>query len=293
MPKLPGKFDDLNKASSSLIGDDFIGDKSKQKALAVVKTKQKTNLDGATAEIQVDVLGGAKDPIKTPAKLTMKFPKPFTFLPGFAIDKFELTPNSSIALDCSADKTLHKIDALKTELKGKLDSGDFTGAVTYTGIADTSVKCEITKKANQDIVAAIQGLKAECLRSVGPAVVGFKFDAKTLCPDVGANMAKGDLTGAIIAKSKFTEFSPSVHYNHSKDLQVAAAFQVGGKNAGQWDVAAITKVADVTTKCKISQNMTAQVAFKKELAKGTTFFGGVAYNINSGSFDYGCKLNIE
>lgn len=293
MPKLPGKFDDLSKAASDIIGEDFPCDKSKQKADFQLVTNNKTNLDGASSKVTVDVLKGDKGAISVPAKLTFKFPKPFAFLPGFAIDKFELSPGSNIALDCSASKDLHGIDALKVEMKSKVDANSFTKTLTYTGIADTSVKCEVEKKADQDVVTAIKGLKAECLRSVGPAVVGAKLDAKSACPDVGAMMEQGPITGSIIAKNKFSEFSGAAVYKVSGDTKVACNVEVGGKKNGQWAFAGTHKVADVSTKFKLNWDMTLSGAFKKDLAKGTNLVGGVSYNINSQETCYGFKLNIE
>jgi hypothetical protein len=293
MPKLPGKFDDLSKAASDIIGEDFPCDKSKQKADFQLITSNKTNFDGASSKVTVDVLKGDKGAISVPAKLTFKFPKPFGFLPGFAIDKFELSPGSNVALDCSASKDLHGIEALKVEVKGKVDAGTYTGACTYTGIADTCVKVEVEKKANVDVVSAIKGLKAECLRSVGPAVVGAKFDAATACPDAGAMMEQGAITGSILAKNKFTEFSVGAVYKVSGDVKVACSAEVGGKKTGQWALAGTYKFGDIATKFKLGYDLTASGAFKKDLAKGTSLTAGASYNVNSGASAYGFKLNIE
>ena len=69
-PKLPGKFDDISKTASSVLGDDF------QCSGYQFKTKQKTNVGGGSAELAVDIL--QKGEVQTPAKLTFKFPKPFS-----------------------------------------------------------------------------------------------------------------------------------------------------------------------------------------------------------------------
>lgn len=290
---LPGKFDDISKTASSLIGDDFPSDKGKQKADFQLKTKSKTNFDGAVAEVTVDMMKGDKGAISLPAKLSFKFPKPFCFLKGFAIDKFEIDAGSKIALDCSGNKELHGIDGLKTEVKSKLDSQTFAFHATYTGIADTQVKVEVEKKPNQEPMAAVQGAKVEVLRSMCGAVIGAKVDATTLCPDVSASYEHGDLTASILCKAKFSEFTPYVHYKVSDDLKVAGTFDFGGKKSGAWAFAATHKHGDINTKAKLTSDMTACVAVKKDLAKGTTFHGGVGYNINSSAMTYGMKVNIE
>lgn len=285
MPKLPGKFDDLFKSTTSLVKDDFV---SENKAAFQLKTKQKTNLDGATAEITVDVMKGDKGVTSVPAKLTFKFPKPFAFLPGLSIDKFELDSGSKIALDFSAGKDLHGIDGLKSEVKGKVDSQEWSSHITYTGIADTSVKVEHTKKAGQAI--GIDGLKAEALRVVGPAVVGAKVDATSQCPDVGVCMEFGDITAAVLATKKFSAGTVYGHYKVSNDVNVAVQLP----SNLEWVVGATYKHGDVvSTKFKLDHQLQVSAAFKKDLAKGTTLFGGCGYNLNNQEFSTGFKVNIE
>lgn len=286
MVKLPGKVDDISKTASSLIGDDFPSDKSKQKAVFQLKTKHKTNFDDAVAEVTVDVDNGL------PGKLSFKFPKPFSFLPGFAIDKFELDAGGKIALDCSGSKGLHGVDGLKTEVKSVLDKQTFAAHATYTGIADTQLKVEVEKKSDQDVSTAAQGVKAEVLHGLGAGVIGAKID-KSLCPDVSASIESGDLIASLALKNKFSEFTGHAHYKVSDDIKVAATFDVGGKKSGQWAVAASHKYGDIHSKAKFTHDFTASAAFKKDLAKGTTFHAGVGYNINSSNMEYGFKLNIE
>jgi len=285
---MPGKFDDISKTASAVLGDDF------QCKDFQLKTKQKTNFDGAVAEVTVDLFP-AKGDAKTPAKLNLKFPKPFAFLPGFAIDKFELDGAGKYKVECSANQKLHKVDALKLEVKG--DLADQTIAATYTGIADTIVKFE-TKNFSTTT------FNAELLYGgVGGAVIGAKFNGPNV-PAVGVSYASGsDIFASIIAKNTFSEFTVHTCCKLNKEsasnvpfcelLKVAATYQHGGKTNGNWSVGGSAAVGDITAKAKLDQSMTASVACKKDLAKGTTLFAGVNYNINSSAMGYGAKVSIE
>jgi len=272
-PKLPGKFDDISKTASSVLGDDF------QCKDFQFKTKHKTNFDGAVAEITVDLKKGA-----TPAKLNLKFPQPFGFLKGFAIDKFELDGAGKYKVESSLSKALHGVDGLKAEVKG--DLSDQTVSATYTAIADASVKVE-TKVSNP------AAFNAECLYSHGSgAILGAKFNGLNI-PNVGLSFATGDIFASILAKNGGGEINAHAHYKVSNDIKVAATYQQGGKASGNWSVGGVAALGDITAKAKLESNMTASLACKKDLAKGMTFFGGASYNLNSADIGYGAKVSIE
>jgi len=275
------KFDDISKTASAVLGDDF------QCKDFQLKTKQKTHFDGAVAEVTVDLFPQKGD-AKTPAKLNLKFPKPFAFLPGFAIDKFELSGAGVYKVECSASHKLHKVDSLKLDLKGDLTNQ--TVAATYTGIADASVKVETKNFSTTDFNAEV------IYGGMGAAVIGAKFNGPNV-PAVGVSYAMGDIFASVIAKNTFSEFTihtcTKVNSSVAKHLKVAATYQHGGKTNGNWSVGGSAAVGDITAKAKVDQDMTASVAFKKDLAKGTTLFGGVNYNINSSAMGYGAKVIIE
>jgi len=280
-PKLPGKFDDISKTASSLLGDDF------QCKDFQLKTKQKTNFGGAVTEVTVDLFP-AKGAGKTPAKLNFKFPKPFGFLPGFAIDKFELGNAGNYKYECSASKELHKVDALKLEVKGDLTSRSLITAkwaATYTGIADASIKVETTASNPADF-------NAEFLYGgIAGSVIGAKFKGANI-PTLGVNFASGDIFASLIAPS-FSELTAHAHYKVSNDIKAAATYQHGGKSNGNWSVGATAALGEITAKAKLESSMTVSIAFKKDLAKGTTCFGGAHYNLNSTDMGYGVKVSIE
>jgi hypothetical protein len=279
-PKLPGKFDDISKTASSVLGDDY------QCKDFQLKAKQKTNFAGATSDLQVDLFPKAGD-CKTPAKLSFKFPKPLPFLEGLAVDKLDLTKDGKTQLECSLGKALHTVDGLKLEVKSDLKE-QITYASTYTGINDLSLKLE-TKHFNP------ADFTAECLYGIGSSVIGVKMNGmKNPIPDVGANFQSGDMFASVLAKNQLAEFTGHGYYKVSADIKVAATYQHGGKNSGTWTVggaAAINK--ETSAKAKFESNTTVSVGFKRDLAAGTTLLGGMNYNVSSGAMGYGAKLNIE
>lgn len=279
-PKLPGKFDDISKAASGVLGDDF------QTSGYQLKAKQGTNFLGASSDLTVDY--AEKGDVKTPTKLSFKIPKPG--LDGFSVDKLEMDKSGSTKLETSLSKALHKVDGLKIEVKTNLADAvqNLAYAATFTGIADTSLKFETAQKDPAKF-------SLEVLRGVGPAVVGaqLKEGAANPCPSVGVNYTHGDLFASCFAKNKFTEFTLHGLYNASKDLKVAATYQVGGKKNGSYGVGASTSLAkDLSAKAKF-QDGTVSVTVKKELAPKTNLFVGASCNTGFGDIKYGAKLSIE
>jgi len=282
--KLPGKFDDISKTASSVLGDDF------QKGFQL-KTKQTTrNIDswhqGAHCEFVTDLFPATGD-CKTPTKLSFKFPKPFTMLEGIAVEKIDLEKDGKKKVEIAVGKELHGVAGLKLEVKSDL-AQDLTYCSTYTAIKDVTVKFETKHFAPQDFTA-------EILNVQGPLAIGAKFNGMAnLCPSVGVNFVTGDLFASLIAKNTFSEFTGHAHYKVSNDIKVAATYQHGGKNNGTYAVASTVPIGfDVTAKAKFDSTNTLSFAFKRALAKGTTAFGGLTYGLNDGKIGYGAKLSVE
>jgi len=271
-PKLPGKFDDISKTASSLLGDDF------QCKGCQLKTKQKTQLDGATSEVTVDFAGAGE--CRTPAKLNFKFPKPFG-LKGFSIDKLELDSKSVGKAETSISKDMHGIDGMKIDVK--CAPKDVAMSITYTGIADTSVKVE-----SKNFSAAKYNL--EVLHGLGDAVFGAKLDQDTLCPNVGVNYQSGPFFVSVFAKKQFSAFTLHKHYKVSDDIKVAATYDFP-KNS--WSVGGSFNLGDITAKAKVNEAQLVSAAFKTDLAKGLSLNAGGSYNIASGAYGFGAKVSIE
>jgi len=278
-PELPKKFDDISKKAAGVFKDDF-----QTKDFSLV-AKQKSNFLGASSEITVPVFPSAAP------KLSFKIAD--LGVKGVVIDKFELDKDGKAVVESSISKALHSVDGLKLEVKSNFDSKDLSNltlgaASTYTGIANTSVKVDI-KQIDDPTKFTV-----EASHTHGSAVVAAKFNGlDNLIPDVGVNYTVGDLFAAVVAKGQFTQFNVHALYQATAEAKVAATYQHGGKGGGEWAVGAAYQVAkDTSVKAKFESSQTASVALKKELAKGTTLFGGVAYAL-SGKVTYGVKIQIE
>jgi hypothetical protein len=278
-PKLPAKFDDISKTASSVLGDDF------QCSSYQLKAKQATNFGGATSDVIVDY--NPKGPVMTPAKLSFKFPKPLPMLEGLAIDKLDLDKNGGIKLESSLSKALHKVDGLKVEVKSDFKDALSFGSV-YTGQKDALLKFETS-------YAAPTNFTLEALHGRGSAVIGAQLvGTSSPCPSMGASYTHGDIFASVIAKNKFSEFT--VHGLYSMDaskIKLACSYQQGGKKSGQWAVGGSAGLgSDMTAKAKFD-GTNVSATLKKDLAKGTKLFGGLAYNLQDGNMTTGAKLSIE
>lgn len=290
-PKLPGKFDDISKTASSVLGDDF------QCKGFQLKSKQTTKAvdswhTGAHVELTTDLFGAGD--CKTPTKLGFKFPKPFTFVQGIAVEKLEIDKEGKGNLEVLVGDALHGVNGLKLEVKSAFPCQELTNhslsfCSTYTAIKDTSIKIE-TKQADPTNVGV------EILHGIGSSVIGAKLNGLNngLCPSMGVNFASGDFFGSVIAKQQFTEFTAHGFYKVSNDIKVAATYQQGGKTSGNWAAAgAYTFSPDLTAKAKFDQSQTVSLGFKRAVAKGTSLVGGMSYAVSNGAITYGAKLSIE
>lgn len=299
-PKLPGKFDDIAKAASSVLGDDFQCDGYQ------VKAKQATNFGGATYDLTVDY--AATKEVKTPTKLSCKFPKPVPMLEGLSVDKLDFDKNGVIKTETSLSTALHGVDGLKIELKT-----DFGKALTYhstfTGLKDTLLKFETSHSAPADFTL-------EALHTAGPCVIGCQWNgAKSYevapsffakCASAGLSYQAGSLFASVIAKvptsaHRCSQINAHGLYTASKDFKLAATYQHGDLDClgGAYSVGGSLSVAGgVAAKAKVSGKMSygmdkVSVALTKELAKGAKLFCGIAYDIKKGERTYGAKLTIE
>jgi hypothetical protein len=276
--KVPAKFEDISKAASSVLGDDFTCSGYQ------LKSKQVSNFGGATAELTVPYAPTAET--KTPAEISFKFPKPVPMLEGLAIDKLHADKNGVIKVETSLSKALHKVDGLKIE--AKYDSAKSTSYhATYTGVENAILKFHTKHTGIHDFILEFVG-------SAGPAVVGGKVEHKTTyVPEIGASYTHGDFFASLIAKNQFKEFTAHGCYTASKDIKVAASYQQGGKKSGAWTVGGTAALPmDLSAKAKFDGSVVS-VAVKKDLAKGTKLFAGMSYNLSGEPLTFGAKLAIE
>jgi len=285
MAKLPGKFDDISKTAASVLNDDFQCKGFQLKSKQTTAQKDQFH-SGGHVELVTDLFPSSGD-AQTPTKLSFKFPKPFTFIEGVGIEKFDLEKDGKKKLEVLLSKALHGVDGLKLEVKSDL-ANELTYSSTYTGMKDISAKLEMKHSAPTDFTC-------ELLHVTGPVAIGAKLNGlSNPVPTMGASVQQGDFFASLIAKNTFSEFTGHGHYKVSNDIKVAATYQHGGKTNGNWAVggsAAVSK--EITAKAKFASDNTLSVAFKKALAKGTTFIGGVSYGVNDGKIGYGAKLSIE
>lgn len=278
---LPKKFDDINKSAAGVFKDDF-----QCKDFQLV-AKQKTGLAGLNSEVTVPVFPnlGAKVNFKYAGKSGSAFD-------GISIDKFDLEKSGKVTVETSIGKPFHGVDKLKLDIKfTDFDKSTLVYSSTYTGVANTSLKLETKHSCPTNFT-----LEAAHKLSGFPAVVVARTPdgVGNFCPDVGVNYQAGDLFASLIAKGQFTEFTAHALYQATKDAKVAATYQHGGKANGAYAVGAAFEVSkELSAKAKFESSQTFSLGIKNQIAKGTTFFGGVSYGLKDGSLTYGSKLQIE
>jgi len=290
MPKLPGKFDDIPKAASGVLGDDF------QVSGYQFAAKQKTALDGAVATTTVDVLS-PKESIKTIAKLSWKFPKPFG-IAGFSFDKVDFDKSGKYKIETTMTKDMHKVDALSLTFatdQGKLPQSKF--GLTYTGIKDFQIKLDA-----KPLDFKPDDVNMECVYGIGPVVMGMKFAGPKIDTAVaGASFNKGSFFGSLLVKKKLTDFTAHGLYTVSKDLKVActSSYAVGktaaatlglGVSLAGTPIGALKVKAETTVGAVTNPKLSASV--KKEIVKGVTVIAGGSYKKDTEP-TIGCKLSIE
>jgi len=277
-PKLPGKFDDISKAASGVLGDDF------QTKGYQFKVKQGSNFGGASADVQVDYSADAD--VKTPTKITCKLPKPVPCMSGVSIDKLEVDKSGNYALETSLAKALHSVDGLKLDVKTDF-AKKLNYSATFTGVKDAALKFETSHFEPATFTA-------EVLYGTGPAVVGAQLKGNGFVPAVGVSYTQGDIFASVLAKNKFQEFTLHGLYNAPANAKVAATYQQGGKDSGSWSVGCAAKAtSDTNVKAKFDSKQVVSISLKKELAPKTNLFAGLSYNTTTAAMTYGAKLTIE
>lgn len=294
----PAKFDDLSKAAKDVLNDDYF-----LKGIAV-KNKLKTNFEGLN-----DVTGGEKGTCcekmvvttavdmnfdsgtATPAKLTFKLPKPFG-VKGFAIDKFEMDKAGGLKLEAGVDKALHTVSDLNVDLKSDCKGLDsLKVGLTYTGIAAMLAKAEFSAMNPA-------AYSAEASYNVGSGLtLGAKSSPKSMV-DAGLQYINGPAAIAATAQENFSQFQFHASYKVNGDMSVAAAYNHGGKQNGNFNVGLSHKIFDGTSfKGKFNQvggEHSISTGVKHRLAKGTTITTGVHMPVNApANGTWGMQVNIE
>lgn len=282
LPALPAKmtaFDDISGKASSVLDDDF------QSEGFQLNTKQASNFGGASSEVSVDLFD--KGAIKTPANVAFCFPRPFSFLEGFTVDKLEFKNDGEASAECAVGKALHGVDGLEIGVSSEFPCNDLTAhaltcSATYTGIADTTIKLETALKDKD--------LNVECVRGFGGATIGLKLNGmSSLCPSFAASYQYEQLFASILAENQFSQYTAHGHYKVTDDIEVAASYST---EKGAWAVGGAFPLGfqDITAKAKLEPNNILTIALKKDLCKGTTLFAGASYG---GRLSYGAKVCIE
>lgn len=277
---MPCKFADIQKKAAEVLNDDH------QTKGYTIKSKQKTNWDGAVLTTACDVFAG-KDGITTPGKVTWKFPKPFG-ISGISIDKFEIDKKGGMKLEAVADSSLHKVKDLKLEFNSDLENlAKITKGLTFTGIKDTQIKADF-KPLN------VKHFTAEVTRSVADlGTVGVKFSGAGV-PDVALNVAKGPCFAALTAGSGFKVFNVFGMYAVNDKLKVAATVTKGGDKSGAFTIGGSFAVQKGTSlKVKVDHDQNASLTVKHEISKGVSILAGAGYGVKKGDLSYGLQVSVE
>lgn len=275
----PVSFGDIPKTAADILNNDY------QTSGYQFKSKQKTSWNGAVVTTAVDLWPG-KEGVQTPGKLTWKIPNPVGLM-GFSIDKFEMDKAGKLKLESSLDKTMHKVDGLKVDVKSDLQSLDKVNtSLTFTGLKDKRVQVDLP-------VTKPEAFAAEGTLSIAGATVGVKFDKASLQkPDLAVRYAMGPIFAALVATKKLSAFTASAAYTVNDTLKFAASCEpltqkgvVGLEYSGCKDVCMKAKVAFPT------QTLSASV--KYDVKKGFSVLAGGKYDVVSGKHEYGVALSVE
>lgn len=274
----PVSFSDLSKTAKSVLDDDF------QTSGYQFKSKQKTSWNNAVVTSTVDLFG--KDDVKTPGKLTWKIPNPVGIM-GFSIDKFEMDKAGKFKFESSIDKTMHKVDGLKLDVKSDLKSVDKVNVcATYTGLADKRLQFETS-------VMKPDAFTLEGTAAFGKATVGVKCDKSSIDkPDLGVRFATGPVFAALLATKKLSTFSAFASYNVSSAVKVAGTCEQGKDLSGAVAVQYSCNPS-TTMKAKVSHDQVVSLSVKQDVKKGFTVLAGGKYELNGGKYSYGVQLSVE
>jgi len=270
------KFDDISKTANEVLSDDF------QTSGYQFKAKQKTSFDGAVLTSTVDIFP-PKDSVATPAKLSWKLPSPLGF-GAFSVDKLEMDKSGKFKLEASTDKAY---PGLKLECKSDLVSASKASAgFTYTGMADTLLKCE-TKVTKPD------DFSLEVTRAAGIATFGIKAGMQNIArPDLGVRLLSGPFFCSLYAKEQISAFTAHLFYKATPELKLACSGDYGKKTGFSvglaYDVMKGTKL-----KVKVQQDQSISCSVKHDIAKGFTVLAGGKYDTKKNEYSTGLQLSIE
>jgi len=272
----PVKFDDIPKEATSILNDDY------QTSGYQLKTKQKTNWQGAVFSTQVDIF--ADDKCSTPAKLTWKLPQPFG-CPYFCVDKLEMDKGGKFKLEASKDGLAK---GLKVEVKSDLaDLNKVVLAKTYTGIDNTSVKFECKATNPKDFTAEVTYAQKQVTGGlkVGSAVL------KGGLPDVGVRFTQGPFFAALMASKDLSTFAASASYKATPEVKVAATASATKKDG--FSAATVGVLCKGLYRAKASTDGSVCMSAKYLVAPGVSALGGVKYGSKDGALSYGVQLSLE
>jgi len=279
---MPVKFDDLTKAGTKVLNDDY------QVRGFQFKTKNKTTWDGATVTTAVDIFdkGGA-----TGAKITWKLPSPWG-LKGVSIDKLEMDKTGATKAEAILDKGFHRVPDLKLEFKSGLsDINGLSTGLTFTGIKDTLVKAEIKPLA---VGKTKDSAVLEVTRDFGGGTsAGLRIKGVSPPkPELAVSGAGGPCFMALTVSDMFKSFG--VFYLHKlKDATIVTAFQRGTKKDDGLSVAVAYQVRpDTSVKAKLQQDLSLSASVNHQLSKGFTVLTGGRFS-GKENFSFGMQVSVE
>lgn len=290
----PVKFDDIPKTASEVLGDDYVSGYQ-------FKTKQKTSWDGAVISTATDLWKEGDEKVKTPAKLTWKFPKPLG-VAYVSVDKLEMDAKGKLKLEASSEKVM---PGLKVDCKSDCEKmTSFAAGCTYTGLKDTQIKLET--KPTSLAKGELKDTTAEVTNTQGIATIGLKCTGATLTsPDLGIRVAQGPFFGSLLVKSfndkeKPTVFSKHMFFKASEQLKVATAFEYACKDEKKGTAAKQTYSVGILyevmkglkLRAKVAQDKSVSASVKYDLSKGFSLLGGAKYTPDKKT-TYGFQVSIE
>jgi len=274
---MPLKFDDLSKVATEILNDDF------QVSGHNIKTKQKTNWDGAVVTTQVDLFDKQ---CATPAKITLKIPAPLG-CSHVSVDKLEVDKAGKFKMEASA-KT--QVPGLKVEGKSDLLSlSKIMAGCTYTGLKDAQIKLECQALDPREFVA-------EATYAKDQLTYGAKFNSAVLkgsaLPDFGVRFLSAPYFCSLTAKESLSSLNAAACYTVNSDVKVAATYQHHIKTGAGGLVLGLL-YRDLYKIKVVSQDQSVHVSAKHHVAKGFSLLSGAKYCFKNDDFSYGLQLAIE
>merc|ERR1712039_134943 len=185
-------------------------------------------------------------------------------------------------------KDMHQVKDLVIDVKHDLVSNDSAKlGLTYTGIPDALIKCEVSKAKPEEFTADV-------LYGFGPSVLGTKISGMKKKPEFAINFASGPFFGALSSKDQLKDVIGHGYYKLSDKATISGTFETSKMAAiGKWSVGGVFLPGyGVAAKAKLESGMNVTVGLKKALAKGFTVTAGGSYS-GKGPMKYGMKVVVE